>query len=158
METNKRDKTIQLRVERQKALMVENLERTPIIQALCEKVGITPATHYRWYKEDSEYAKKVDDALRGGKELVSDVAESKIITAIKEGNIQAATFWLRNHRDDYRPHLEISGEMRHVREELTEQETELLCEALRLSGFSPDQILPRMAGGDSKNDNEHSHV
>ncbi len=131
---------MRLRVERQKALMVEGLERTPIVQAVCDKVDISPATHYRWYKEDPEYARKVDDALRGGKELVSDVAESKIITAIKEGNLQAATFWLRHHRTEYRDRLEIAGELKHVREELTDEEAKVLREALELAGFSAEQL------------------
>jgi len=137
--------------------LLDLLRKTPIVEVVCAKVGISKATFYNWKRDDLEFAKQIDEAMSGGKDFVSDLAESKVISSIQEGNLQAAVFWLRNHRDDYQPYLKISGEMRHVREELTEDETELLRETLKLAGFSPDQLLPPEEK-DITNDNKQKHV
>lgn len=144
--------------KKNKQLLIEHLEKTPIVELACNKVNIAKATFYNWKRDDPEFAKQVEEALSGGKDLVSDVAESQLIGAIKSGNLSAAIFWLKHHRDDYRPHLEISGQMKHIREELTDEEAELLRETLKLAGFSPAELLPPPEEKAITSDNEPSHV
>ncbi len=87
---------------RTKELLLEQLRKTPIIEVACQKTGMSRASLYRWKKEDSEFAKFVDDALAEGTALMNDAAESQILSGIKNGNLTATIFWLKNKHPDYR--------------------------------------------------------
>ena len=118
-----------------KKLIIEQLKKTPILEIALSKSDVSRTTFYRWQKTDPDFSAQVKDALFGGKELISDLAEGQLINAIKQGHVSALIFWLKTHRDDYKNRLEISGELKNIREELTAEELELLQEALRLFGF-----------------------
>ena len=75
-----------------------------------------------------------------GKSLISDVAESQLITAIKSGDMRGIIFWLKHNKDEYRNRVELSGSIGQVREELTEDEVEILHQALKLAGFEKNII------------------
>ena len=128
-----------------KAQIIDELKKVPIVQIVCEKVGLGRATFYRWKKDDQEFAAAVDEALDDGSKLVSDLAESKLISAIKSENLTAIIFWLRNHHAKYKNKVELSGNITHFREELTDEESEMLTQALTLTGFSPQDVT-----GDNK--------
>ena len=125
---------------KRKKIILEELSKVPILEIACNKAGVSRMSVYRWQKSDLKFAKKLNEALHGGKELISDVAESQLIAAIKRGQISALIFWLKNHRDDYKARLEISGELRHIREEMTDEEFELFTETLKLAGYSAEDI------------------
>ena len=84
-----------------KKLVIEQLKKNPLVQIACEKVGVVRATYYRWRKEDSEFASLTDAALLEGRSLVNDLAESQLMSAIKDKNISAIIFWLRNNHPTY---------------------------------------------------------
>ncbi len=128
-------------MEPNKILLLEQLQKAPIIESACQKTGVGRSTYYFWRREDPEFARLADDALEAGKQLVSDVAESQLIVSIKEGNITAIITWLKHHHQDYKPKLEISGQLKHVREALSDEETEMLHEALKLMGFSHEELI-----------------
>jgi hypothetical protein len=88
--------------EKNKELMLEQLRKTPIVEIACNKVGIGRTTYYRMRKEDPEFAKKADEAIAEGTKLVNDAAETQILSAIKNGNLTAAIFWLKNKHPDYK--------------------------------------------------------
>ena len=67
--------------DRFKALLIEQLKKTPIVQIACEKVNVSRATLYRWKDEDPVFAKDVDDAIVDGHLMVNDLAESQLIRA-----------------------------------------------------------------------------
>lgn len=117
---------------KQKTLLVEQLRKTPIVQLVCEKVGVSRATFYRWKKEDEEFALKADKALINGKLLVNDMAESQLISAIKDKNLTAIIFWLKHHHNDYRNQLDISGEIT-AKGKLTEEQQETIVKALSMA-------------------------
>ncbi len=88
--------------EAEKAKFREALRKTPIIQLASQQSGIpSRATYYRWRKDDPEFAKDCDEAIGEGVELVSDLAETKLISAIKDGDFNAIRFWLKNRDPDY---------------------------------------------------------
>jgi hypothetical protein len=133
---NKSKKSIsQIRIEKEKAEFVEQLKRTPVIQVVCEKLGIGRATFYRWKSDDKEFSEAVDLALTEGRLLVNDLAESQLVTAIKERNMQAITYWLRHHHRDYKTKVELSGTINTIHELSPEQE-QIVQEALKLAGIS----------------------
>ena len=54
---------IEKRIAEQKALMIETLEKVPIIQVACKRIGIARATFYRWKEEDSDLGTSVTEAV-----------------------------------------------------------------------------------------------
>jgi len=84
-----------------KASFLECLKTTPIIQVACQKTGISRATYYRWRKEDEKFKTKSDSSLKEGTYLINDMAESQLISLIKEKNMTAIIFWLKHHHKDY---------------------------------------------------------
>lgn len=117
----------------QKDLLLEQLKKTPIVQVACEKVGVSRATYYRWRKEDPKFAKASDLALSEGALLINDMAEMQLMSAIRNRNMQAIMYWLKHHHSSYATKVELSGRITHLREELSDEEKELVEKALRLA-------------------------
>jgi len=143
-----------------KAQLLEFLRKTPIIEIATAKSGISKATLYNWKKEDPDFALAVDEAMGSGKDFVSDLAEGKLISSIQSNNLSAAIFWLKSHRKDYHSHLELSGEIRTIREKMTDEEWEFLQETLRLSGFKPEEFeigKDHQSDGQTINNEQEKH-
>ncbi|KKW30102.1 MAG: hypothetical protein UY72_C0022G0001 [Candidatus Uhrbacteria bacterium GW2011_GWD2_52_7] len=121
--------TIDHRQDGQKTLLIEQLRRTPIVQVACEKTGIGRASYYRWRKDDEEFAKACDEAMQEGVELVSDLAESKLINSIKEQNHGAISFWLRHRHPAYADKLQVRAKVE-TDNSLTPEQEELVRRAL----------------------------
>lgn len=120
-----------MKSQKEKELLIEQLKKTPIIQLACERTGIGRATYYRWRKEDQQFAKKADESLIGGILLVNDMAESQLISAIKDKNISSIFFWLRHRHKAYANKLELTK--KEDSEKLSKKQKGLLREALRLT-------------------------
>lgn len=84
-----------------KSKFLECLKTTPIIQTACQKTGISRATYYRWRKEDFKFKRRSDIALKNGINFINDLAESQLISSIKDKNMTAIIFWLKNHNPNY---------------------------------------------------------
>lgn len=84
-----------------KKLMIENLQRYPIVEAACHKVGISRMTHYRWIKDDEEYAFATVGGLYVSSEVINDIAVSKVIEAMNRGERWAITFWLTHRHPQF---------------------------------------------------------
>ncbi|MFA5211563.1 MAG: hypothetical protein WC414_03625 [Patescibacteria group bacterium] len=113
---------------------LEILRKTPIIQLACERSGISRASLYRWKKEDPVFALEVDEAVTEGSGLITDIAESQLLQAIKERNITAVMFWLKHHHKAYANKIELSGNLS-VSDQLTPEQEELVKKALELASF-----------------------
>ena len=116
--------------------LLEQLKRTPIVEAACHKAGISRQTFYRWKAEDAEFTKEIDKAVADGQMLVNDLAESQLISALKDRNFQAITYWLKHHHPNYKTKIQIEGSLQMPQEELTDEQKELVKEALRLASLS----------------------
>jgi len=127
----KQRKTVEERINKDKQKFLEILEKTPVIQAACERTGISRATLYRWKESDKEFAGKVESALSEGNSLINDIAIAQLISAIKEKNFGAIKFWLQNHHPDYANKLHIDAK---VEQEiaLTPDQEETVRRALEL--------------------------
>ena len=124
--------------KQQKDVLCEQLKKTPIIQLACEKTGVGRATYYRWRKEDPEFAEKADKAIHEGVLLMNDMAESQLLSAIKNQNMTAIIFWLKNRHKAYTQRVEITAKMED--KELNEEQQEMVREALKLGSLLPDDI------------------
>ena len=135
------EKTQQKIIERQqkeKQLLIEQLKKTPIVQVACEKTDIGRATFYRWKKEDPQFANDVDTSLAEGSLLVNDMAESQLMSAIREKNLTAIIFWLRNHHPSYAAKLEVTARLKADNEILTPEQEALVTKALKLAALLPE--------------------
>lgn len=125
--------------DKQKELLLENLKKAPIIQLACEKVGISRATFYRWKKEDEKFSEKAEEAILKGQQLINELAESNLISAIKDKNMTAIIFWLKNNHKNYKTRIELSGKLETESEKLTPEQEETVRKALELSIFSEEK-------------------
>jgi len=94
-------KKIEIRQVKEKQLLIEEMRKTPVIEIVCKNNSVSRATYYRWRQEDLEFANAADEALQEGESKVSDLAESRLISAIQEGNLTAIIYWLKNHNPKY---------------------------------------------------------
>lgn len=124
------------RQERNKELLIEQLRKTPIVQIATEKISISRATYYRWRKEDDAFAKEADQALEDGRLLMNDMAESQLLSAIRDQNMTAIIFWLKNRHPAYAPRLQVTAKTE-TEEPLTPEQEETIREALRHASLLP---------------------
>jgi hypothetical protein len=107
----KQRKTVNARIKKDKEKFLEILEKNPVIHVAVERLGISKATFYRW-KEDKEFAEKVNAAMNEGNSLITDIAIAQLISVIKEKNVGAIKFWLEKHHPDYANKMHITAEVK----------------------------------------------
>ncbi len=134
--------TIEKRQQKEKQLILEHLKKFPIIEVACSKSGVGRSTFYRWRKEDAEFGRQVDLAIEDGIKLINDMAESQLLTAIKEGNISAIFYWLNHRHPSYGNKLKIISNSRFDDKPLNEEQINAIKTALGLI---------KMKGGENKN-------
>ena len=123
--------------DKNKEVLIEQLKRTPIVQVACEKCGVPRSTYYRWHKEDEEFAESADTALIDGSKIINDLAESQLITAIKDQNLTAIIFWLKNHHASYKTKIEVTNKSEN--KELTLEQEESIKSALLLASLIKEE-------------------
>lgn len=132
----KTDKTVAVRISTNKAAVIEKLKQLPIVQVVCEKTGIGRATYYRWRKDDPKFAELADTAMHEGCQLVNDMAESQLLSAIKDQNMTAIIFWLKNHHSTYTTRVEITAKTNTEDSKLTPEQEDTLKRALVLGSLA----------------------
>lgn len=85
-----------------KMRVIKELVLVPIVQLACKRAGVSRATYYRWLKEDPKFSLECDEALKKGQQSINDLAESKLIHRVNEGDMRAISFWLSNNKENYR--------------------------------------------------------
>lgn len=128
--------------DKDKQLIVEQLGKVPIIQLACEKLGIARSSFYRWRKTDEKFAEAIEESLSQGKHIVNDLAESQLMSAIKDGNMTAIIFWLKNNHRNYKTRIELSGKIKTESDELTPEQEELIMKAIGLTTSPDNKELP----------------
>ncbi|MFH0851433.1 MAG: hypothetical protein V1876_01660 [Candidatus Peregrinibacteria bacterium] len=129
-----RAETHALRIAREKTALVEQLKKIPIVQIACEKVGISRGSFYNWKRDDPAFATAVDEAIGDGTGFVNDMAESQLLTAIKDGNLGAVTYWLKHRHAAYSNRMEVTAKIK-TEDKLTPEQEQAIEEALRLTSF-----------------------
>jgi len=72
--------------------MLQALQRSlGVVTTACQSVGIHRDSHYRWLKDDAEYAQQVKSV----EDIALDFAESHLHELIKDGNPAATIFLLK---------------------------------------------------------------
>jgi len=65
-----------------KRILLYELSRNPNVTFVCQKIGISRNTYYRWIKEDDFHKDLVRQAIINGENYINDVAENKLIKKI----------------------------------------------------------------------------
>lgn len=88
--------------------LLEALEKHANVKAACKVVGIGRSTFYHWQKEDKEFTKACENAMRLGKEEINDFAQSQLVRLMEKGDYRAVRFHLERRHPDYRwPKIEM---------------------------------------------------
>lgn len=131
--------TLEKKAYESKKDILEQLSKTPVVIAAIQASGVARSTYYKWRKEDTDFARLSDDAIKEGRKFVNDIAVSKLMQLINAGSITAIIFWLKNnhtwfaekiryeHNHSHEHHLVGDGVM-------TPEQREQIVEALRVSG------------------------
>ena len=90
-----------MKKHRLKIKFLEELGKTPIVSAVCGKLDLSRQTVYRWLDEDPDFKKEYDICLSRGRDNINDLAESKLINKIQEGQMGAIVYWLDNKHKEY---------------------------------------------------------
>lgn len=80
---------------------LEQLRMIPNVSLACEKTGLSRNTVYRWRTEDKAFKSRFDDAIKSGIDSVNDLAESKLIAHLNNGNLRAIQYWLDHNKKTY---------------------------------------------------------
>ena len=118
-----------------KQQVVDQLKFNPIIQIACQKSGVSRATFYRWRSEDEDFKKQTETAIQDGVLLINDLAESQLLAAIKDQNLTAIIFWLKNHHGDYADKIQVNTDRGLIDTNLTPEEEKLVKKALKMAGI-----------------------
>jgi hypothetical protein len=78
--------------EEYKKKLLEALERSlGIVTPACKDVGVSRDTFYRYYNEDNDFKKSVDDINN----ITLDFAENQLLKKIKEGSERSILFYMK---------------------------------------------------------------
>ncbi len=130
-----------IRQKQQKELIIAQLQKAPIIQIACERLGLARTTYYRWRKQDKIFSQQTDEAIAAGELLINDMAESQLLSAIKDKNLTAIIFWLKHHHNRYATKVEVTAQLKRSSEELTPEQEALVMKALKLAAFVPSDLI-----------------
>jgi hypothetical protein len=90
------------RVAKDKAKILFELERTfGIVSNAIAKAKISNTTFYKWYKEDKDFKKAVDEVQEGFDVIVEDKLKQKII----QNDGHSIRFYLSHRVKKYRPNI-----------------------------------------------------
>lgn len=140
------DKTIEKRQSKNKKQLLEILKKTPIVQIACEKAGVGRATYYRWRKEDAEFTRQADQAVLDGSLLINDMAESQLMSAIKDKNMTAIIFWLKHHHSAYATKVEITSKNK-IEDALNPEQQDVVKKALIMAGLVTTPEISKESNG-----------
>jgi hypothetical protein len=98
-----------------KRKLIEALEKSlGIVTPACKEVGVSRETFYRYYREDEDFKKVVDDI----NEITLDFAENQLLSKIKEGSERSILFYMkyRGRKRGYTDSLDITSDGKSITE------------------------------------------
>lgn len=94
------DKKEQERTTINKRLVVENwIKLRGVVDAICEKVGISRETFYQWRRNDAEFRKKLEDIDKDAGDIGEDILRQLAFLKKDPGSLR---FWLRANNPKYK--------------------------------------------------------
>jgi len=126
---------IQIRKSKIQQQLVDQLKKTPVVEIACQKVDIGRNSYYRWRRESIKFRTACDKALEEGCALINDMAVSQLISAMKDGNLNATFYWLNHKHSDFANKLELNGNLEIQDHKLTKEQETNIKKALKLANL-----------------------
>jgi AcrR family transcriptional regulator len=101
--------------KKHKEKLLKALEKSlGIVTPACKEVGVSRETFYRYYREDEQFKKVVDDI----NEITLDFAENQLLSKIKEGSERSILFYMkyRGRKRGYTDSLDITSDGKSITE------------------------------------------
>lgn len=127
--------SVQIRTSQKQDQIVDQLSRTPIVEIACQKIGIGRNSYYRWRRQSKKFSSACDNAIEEGCQFINDLAESQLISAMKDGNLTSCMYWLNHRHHIYRNKLEVNGNMEIKKDELSRDQEKSIMKALELASL-----------------------
>ncbi len=127
----------------QESILIKTLVEGQTIAAACKRAGISRQTHYRLYRSNVTYRKRIDAALREGREYMNDVVVASFHKQIHEGKWQPTHYYLKHNvkpymkKDAASPPPEMP--LRRLRRAAEFSEPEAYEQFIRWSAMSPEE-------------------
>ncbi len=136
-------KAVSIKKSQVQEKLIDQLKKIPIIEVACQKVGIGRNSYYRWRRENKRFSASADAALTEGLSFINDLAESQLISAMKNNNLTAVMYWLNHRHTYYKNKLEVSGSLNIKQEKLTPEQLKDIKKALTLAQIRKDDYEKR---------------
>lgn len=127
------------RIEVDKKRLIDKLCKMPIVEVACKQLNIPRSTYYRWKNNDHAFAKQCDEAIALSTDTINDLAESQLISAIKDKNLAAITFWLKHRNPSYSTKVVATGSFNIINETLTPEQEKIVNQALLMAGLTTEE-------------------
>lgn len=162
--TSSQKKSPQSQTKEQKERLLIELTKVPIVQVACQRIGVGRATYYSWRESDADFRKLADKSVSEGNFVINDLAESKLISNIQDGNNTSIIFWLKNHHGGYNEKILHQHEHLHAMEVTTEEEEKILkalynigyANTIRLNEGEAEEIVRQKDSEIRKDDEVHN--
>lgn len=86
-----------------KERLLKEIEKSGNVSLSCLKIGVDKATFYRWKKDDKEFRKKANEAIKRGRESNCDLAEHALMLNVKDRKMDAIKYVLSHQSKIYKP-------------------------------------------------------
>ena len=129
---NKKELSVQKRQKKQKEHLLRQLEKTPIVEVVCQRAGVGRTSYYRWRSEDKKFQKESDSAIKKGRLFINEMAESQVISAIRDNNLTATFYWLKHNHPLYSTKIEIDAKHKIEDVNLTKEQEKIIKRAIRM--------------------------
>lgn len=139
-----------MKKERIRNKFLEELRRVPVVRVACKNSGISHNSVYRWYNEDPEFKKDMDQALSEGEDMINDLAESKLLTLINDTHFSAIRFWLTSRHSAYRQPSRATIREAILEQEIEKRKREEADEMMRVLGLTIKDFSDENRGETSK--------
>lgn len=96
----------------------------------CLAIGINRKTYYRWLKDDPEFAEDVETTQP--RESLIDLAESKLVQAVRDGDLTAIIYTLKSQGRSRGWNERLLIEQKEVRDIDGKSEEEVIAELKKL--------------------------
>lgn len=127
--------SVQIRTNQKQKQLIEQLARIPIIEVASQKIGIGRNSYYRWRRQSKKFASACDKAIEKGCGFINDLAESKLISAMKGDNLTAVMYWLNHRHNIYKNKLEVTGNVEIKKDKLTKDQEKDIMRSLELASL-----------------------
>lgn len=85
-----------------KKLFIEILEKGNTVLSACDKLDVARATFYRWKERDQVFDGKTERSIEIGQEVINDLAVTKLVQNINNGDMRAIVYQLDRRHPRYK--------------------------------------------------------